>query len=94
MRAAGASGHALARIVHRARGLLHRVVRLHLAHCHHVSAVYGGNNDGEWHAQRVDDARGSRSEIWRVHLRCDCALDGSAAGRPTVSQWPVTRGTT
>ena len=57
VRAAGASGHALARIVHRARGLLHRVVRLHLAHCHHVSAY--GNNDGEWDAQRVDDACGS-----------------------------------
>ena len=27
-------------------------------------------------------------------MRCDCALDGSAAGRPTVSQLPVTRGTT
>ena len=40
VRAASASGHALVRMIHRARGLLHRVVRLHLAHCHHVSA-YG-----------------------------------------------------
>ena len=35
-------------------------------------------------------------EQWRrrMHLRCSYVFDGSGAGRPTVSQWPVTRGTT
>ena len=52
VRAAGASGHAPARIVHCVIGLLHRVVRLRLDHCHHVSA-YGGNSGAQWQAQRV-----------------------------------------
>ena len=60
VRAASASGYALVCIIHRPRGLLHRVVRLHLAHCHHhVSAYRGNNGGGEWDAQRVDDACGS-----------------------------------
>ena len=68
VRAASASGHALVGLIHRARGLLHRVVRLHLGHCHHVSAY--GNNDGEWDAQRVDEARGSRAVRYG---ECMCA---------------------
>mgnify|MGYP007008005670 CR=1 FL=1 len=84
VRAAGASGHALARIVHRVLGLLHRVVRFRLDHCHHVSA-YG--SDGEWHAQRVDDARGSRAVRYG---ECICAaiarsMAQQRAGRQSAS---------
>ena len=65
MGGAGASGHALARIVHRVLGLLHRVVRLRLDHCHHVSA-YGDNVGGGWHAQRVGDASSRAAEMASV----------------------------
>ena len=34
-------------------------------------------------------AREQRS--WRAHLQRVCEPDAHAAGRPTVSQWPVTR---
>ena len=34
-------------------------------------------------------AREQRS--WRAHLKRVCEPDAHAAGRPTVSQWPVTR---
>ena len=87
VRAASASGHALVRIIHRARGLLHRVVRFRLAHCHHVSA-YGDNVGGGWHAQRVDNACASRAAEVASALQSAFAPDVPAASRPTVSQWP------
>ena len=55
VRAASASGHALARIVHRVLGILHRVVRFRLDHCHHVSA-YGDNVGGGMHS------------MWMMHV--------------------------
>ena len=88
VRAAGASGHALARIVHRVLGLLHRVVRFRLDHCHHVSA-YEDNVGGGWHAQRVDDACASRAAQVASALQSAFAPDVPAASRLTVSQWPV-----
>ena len=90
VRAAGASGHALARIVHRVIGLLHRVVRLRLDHCHHVSA-YGGDNNvgGGWHAQRVDDACASRAtevaSVFAERIRARCASGEPADGQPVAS---------
>ena len=90
VRAAGASGHALARIVHRVIGLLHRVVRLRLDHCHHVSA-YGGDNNvgGGWHAQRVDDACASRAaevaSVFAKRIRARCASGEPADGQPVPS---------
>ena len=88
VRAASASGHTLVHIIHRARCLLHRVVRLHLAHCHHVSA-YGDNNDGEWHAQRVDDARGScaveMASAFALQLRARWLSSGPADCQPVAS---------
>ena len=90
VRAASASGHALVHIIHRARCLLHRVVRLHLAHCHHVSA-YGGDNNvgGGWHAQRVDDACASRAaevaSVFAKRIRARCASGEPADGQPKAS---------
>ena len=80
VRAAGASGHALARVFRRVLGLLHRVVRLRLDHCHHVSA-YEDNVGGGWHAQRVDDACASRAAQVASALQSAFAPDVSAASR-------------
>jgi hypothetical protein len=68
VRAAGASGHALARIVHRVIGLLHRVVRLRLDHCHHVSA-YGATSvvDGRHSVWMTHVPRAQRR--WQAHCR-------------------------
>ena len=89
VRAAGASGHALARIVHRVIGLLHRVVRLRLDHCHHVSAYGGDNVGGGWHAQRVDDACASRAaevaSVFAKRIRARCASGEPADGQPVPS---------
>ena len=79
---------ALSRVVRRVLGLLHRVVRLHLVHCHHVSA-YGDNVGGGWHAQRVDNACASRAAEVASALQSAFAPDVPAASQPTVSQWPV-----
>ena len=49
---------------------------------------YGG---GAWHAQRVSDACAARAAEVASALQRVREPDAHAAGRPTVSQWPVTR---
>ena len=88
VRAACVSGHALARIVHRVLGLLHRVVRFRLDHCHHVSA-YEDNVGGGWQAQRVGDAWASRAaEVASAsaeRVRARCVSGEPADGQPVAS---------
>ena len=90
MGAAGASGHALARIVHRVLGLLHRVVRLRLDHCHHgcasgAASVVDGRRSVAWGWKVGARARSAPAGLRRLprHLRRDGTLATLPHSDPT-----------
>ena len=81
--------YALARI-NLDRGLLDCVDEHNLALLLLFCASGDNVSGGEWHTQRVGDAWASRAAAMASALQCMYMPDVSAAGRPTVSQWPVT----
>ena len=87
MGGAGASGHALARIVHRVLSLLHRVVRFRLDHCHHVSA-YGDNVGGGMHSMwmmHVAREQWDLANAFALQLCAQWLSSGPAGSQPVAS---------